>query len=50
MGTLEQCAVCYHTIEFEDGVAYCFFCDEIYVDPQYEDDDIAKDEIDDYPF
>ena len=25
----EQCPVCYNYIEFEDGVAYCFMCDEV---------------------
>lgn len=30
MSKLEQCPVCYNYIEFEDGAAYCFMCDEVY--------------------
>lgn len=26
----EQCPVYYNDIEFEDGVAYCFMCDEVF--------------------
>lgn len=30
MSKQEQCPVCCKYIEFEDGVAYCFMCDEVF--------------------
>ena len=39
----EQCPVCYNYIEFEDGVAYCFMCDEIFHET---DDGLESDLLD----
>ena len=45
-----QCPVCYDYIEYNDGVAYCFLCDEVYVDSDQEDANDFLVEIDDLPF
>lgn len=34
MSKQEQCPVCYNYIEFEDGAAYCFMCDEVYTETE----------------
>lgn len=32
MRKFDQCPICFHTIEYIDGVAYCVACDDIVVE------------------
>lgn len=38
MGKFDQCPICFHTLKFIDGVAFCVTCDDIVVENKGENE------------